>query len=154
MIPGVTGVVTPSRSRSARKSNHTWGSKKNCETPKSADRELLRLPAPVLGHLRGRGMTLGVHRDTDRERVELARELDQVGGMVELARRQVQVLGRIAAQREHVLHAGFGVAPEDLLELRARGAADVRWAIAVIEVCSLIHTTRSCVRSRVVPPAP
>ena len=65
-------------------------------------------------------MTLGMHRDTDRERVELARELDEVGRVVELARRQVQVLGRIAAQREHVLHARFGVPAEDLLELRAR----------------------------------
>ena len=40
MIPGITGVVTPSASRSPRNSNHTSASKKNWDSPKSASPSL------------------------------------------------------------------------------------------------------------------
>ena len=98
---------------------------------------------------------LGVRGDADREVAVLAHEADEIDRVVELARRQVEVLRRVAAEGQDVLDPGVAVAGDDLGELGSRVcAAQVRCAIAVIDVSRLISTTRSWVRSRVEPPAP
>src|SRR6266511_3810237 len=93
-------------------------------------------------------------RDADRELADTADQVDEIDRVLELARGQVEVLGWVATQREHVLDARAAVARHDLLELARVCAAHVRCAIAVIPVSRLIRVTMSCVRSRVVPPAP
>ena len=154
MMPGITGVVTPSSSRSSRKSNQTSASKKNCDDAEVGVRELLGLTAPVLGALGRRRMTFGVHGDTDGEVADLAHELDELGRVLQVARREVQVLGRVAAEREDVLHARVAYRVRMSSSSARLCAAQVRCAIARHRRLRLIHTTRSCVRSRVEPPAP
>ena len=64
-------------------------------------------------------MALGMHGDADREVPELAHQLDEVGRMREFSGREVQVLGRVAAEAQDVLDAGRAVARHDARQLVA-----------------------------------
>ena len=55
-------------------------------------------------------MTLGVHGDAHREVADLAHEVDELDRVLELARREPELLGRVAAEREDVLDVGVAVA--------------------------------------------
>ena len=83
---------------------------------------------------------------------ELVGVLDALGVLDPLPHR---VAGRVAAQREHVAHAGGGEpADERCAARRMEWSTAVKWATGVRVVSVAIRSTMSTVRSRVPPPAP
>ena len=85
--------------------------------------------------------------------------VDQLGGVLQaLGVGQpvgLRVARRVAAQRQHVAHAGLGVLPDDVAQLGDRvvdrgEVADRRSSVVSAAMCSVMRT----VLSRVEPPAP
>ncbi len=69
-----------------------------------------------------------MHRHAHGEVADTAHQRDEIGRVLQIARRQVEILGRVAAQREDVLDPRVVVAHDDLGQLLAgvRGAREVR----------------------------
>ena len=97
MIPGITRVVTPCSREVAEELEPYVGLEEELRDTEVGARELLGLPAAVGRAIGRRGMPFRVHRDADGEVADPAHEVDEVGRVVEIAGRQVQVLRRIAA---------------------------------------------------------
>ena len=155
MIPGITGRSTPRWSQRVDELEVVVRLEEELRDPEVGLGELLRRVAPVALERRGARVRLGVHGDADREVADAPGEADQVDGVLELARgagRGPSAGRRRGRGRSRSPSPGSG---STISSSSARVcAAHVRCAIAVIDVSWLMCTTRSCVRSRVVPPAP
>src|SRR5260221_5989505 len=79
--------------------------------------ELLRRVLTVGGEARRPRVWLRVCRDRNREVAQLADELDEIDREVELAFGEIEIDGRITAQREDVLDPRVAVAKDDLAHL-------------------------------------
>jgi hypothetical protein len=108
-------------------------------------------------HGRGLGMRIGIGADAERELAGLGQRLDQVDGAREAVRvrgEAARALGRVAAQRDDLGHAGLGVAsrrsPAFLRGWRRRRSDAPRRDAVFL----WIVLTASWVSARVVPPAP
>ena len=65
-------------------------------------------------------MRFGVRGDPDREVADATDQLHQLDGVVQLAGREVEVLGRVTPEGEDVVDAGVAVADDDVDQLGAR----------------------------------
>jgi hypothetical protein len=105
----------------------------------------------------GLGMRIGIGADAERELAGLRQRLDQVDRAREafgMRGEAARALGRVAAQRHDLGHAGLGVAFGDLQRFFAVASTQVRCAATGTPVCLWIVLTASWVSARVVPPAP
>ena len=127
--PGDHGLVDPdARAGSRRGRSSARASKKNCVIAKSASRSFSAVWRRSVSTLSERGMRLRVRGDADREVAVLTDQADEIDRVRELARRQVEILRRVAAEGQDVLDPGVAVTGDDLESsvARVRGAREVR----------------------------
>ena len=157
MIPGITGVVTPSASRSPRNSNHTCGVEEELREPEVGD---ARASRPGVAGRRARSVDAGwpsgcTATPTEKSPSSRTSSTRSVAWF-ELARRKIR--GPSAGRRRapgcsRRPRRGSASTMSTSSARRVRGAGEVRHRRSSTSRW-LMRATRSWVRSRVDPPAP
>ena len=123
MMPGSTGLVTPSSASSSTRRVHSLGLEEELRDREVGQRQLLGEVAPVRREVRRPRVSGRVGRDADREVADLARHVDEVDRVLELRVGGRRIVRDVAAERHDVLHAGVGVVLQEVAHLGA-GVAD------------------------------
>ena len=110
MIPAITGLSTPRSREALDEVEVVVGVEEELRDGEVGRGQLLGGVAPVALPCRRARVRLGCAATPDREVADLAHEVDELDRVVQLTRREVEVLRRVAAQREDVVDPGVAVA--------------------------------------------
>ena len=122
MMPAITGLSTPRRPQALDQVEVVVGVEEELGDGEVGRGQLLGGVASVALARRRARVRFGMRGDAHREVADLADEPHELDRVLELTGREIEILGRVAPQREDVVDPGVAVARDDLRPAR-RGCA-------------------------------
>ena len=121
MMPGITGLSTPSSCNAFDEIEVVVGVEEELRDREVGLGQLLRGPRAIRRETRRLRMRFGERGHTDREVAHLPHEPHEIDRVIELTRREILVLRRIATEGQDVLDARVSIPGRDLDQLGACG---------------------------------